>query len=217
MGNPFKRMAEALSTEIIAVLIVGAILSVGAAIWAAILSWGPLVIIVFIGGVGLTLFATNEYKKLRGKRVTDFESLVQKWLYKYRFTIQNTPQPNALFQFMATDDAGRKVIIAQLQGDKEYLTIAAAFQIAPQDQAKLDRITRGNSATVEDLKIEMARFGIGFQGITHPLKTITLEDKLPCSDKLTEFEFMQRVMFVRRAILLIQGLINRALKLSPTK
>lgn len=71
-----------------------------------------------------------------------------------------------------------------------------------------------NSILLDELRIEMARFGVGFLGINHPLRAITIEEKVPCDDTLTELAFMQRVMFVRRAQVLISQLIGRAIKLS---
>jgi len=100
-------MAEALSTGIIAILIAGAILTVGATIWAAILSWGPIIIIIFIGGVGLTFFSLNQYRLWRGRRsiqIERIEPVVRNWLYRNKFSIQDDPQPNAIFQFVARDE-----------------------------------------------------------------------------------------------------------------
>lgn len=46
---------------------------------------------------------------------------------------------------------------------------------------------------------DLARFGVGFEGINHSLRAITIEEKLACDNTITELAFVQRVMFIRRA------------------
>ena len=213
-----RKIWEKLATEIIRGLIVAALIAIGTAIWAFLQSWAaPLIIVIFVGTFGLTLFSLNQYRLWRGRRgiqIERIETVLRDWLYRYKFSITDDPQPKAIFQFVARDSEGRPVVVSQLK-DELFLTLGAKLLVPEKDQQKLDSVTADKKSTLlDDLKIEMARFGVGFLGITHPLRAITIEEKVPCDDKLTELAFMQRVMFVRRAQILIGQLIGRAIKLS---
>ncbi|MFH1884193.1 MAG: DUF2299 family protein [Planctomycetota bacterium] len=209
---------DKLATEIIGGLVVAGLLAIGTVIWALIQSWAaPLIIVIFIGTFGLTLFSLNQYRLWRKRRsiqIERIEPMVRNWLYKNGFTIQNDPRPISVFQFVARDAQGRPVVVCQLKNEL-FLTLGAQLLVSKEDQQRLDPITGDeNSTLLEDLKIEMVRFGVGFLGIDHPLRAITVEEKVPCDDTLTELAFLQRVMFVRRVQMLIGEFLRRAMKLS---
>lgn len=215
-----RKVWEKLATAIIGGLIVATLLAIGTAIWAFLQSWAaPLIIVIFIGTFGLTLFSLNQYRlwrKSRSVQIEHIETVVRDWLYRYKFSITDDSQPNATFQFVARDSEGRPVVVCQLRGEL-FLTLGAKLLVSEEDQQRLDPITGGeNSTLLEDLKIEMARSGVGFVGIAHPLRAIIIEEKVPCDDTLTELVFMQKVMFIRRIQVLIGELLSRA-KNSPLK
>ena len=213
-----RKLWDKLATGIIGGLVVAAILAIGTAFWAFIQSWAaPLIIVIFVGTFGLTLFSLNQYRlwrKSRGIQIERIESMVRNWLYRNGFSIQNDPQPNAVFQFVARDAQGRPVVVSQLRSEL-FLTLGAKLLVSPEDQQRLDPITGDENSTIlEDLKMEMVRSGVGFIGIVHPLRDITIEEKVPCDDTLTELAFMQKVMFIRRIQVLIGEFLRRAMKLS---
>ena len=198
------------------------LLTVGPAIWVLLQSWpayiiAPLIILTFIGISSLILFFLNQYKlwqKRRGIQIGRIEPMMRNWLYRNGFSIKDDRQPNAVFQFVARDEQGRPVVVGQLKGEL-FLTLGAKLLVSPEDQQRLDPITGDeNSTLLEDLKMEMARSGVGFIGIIHPLRAITIEEKVPCDDTLTELAFMQKVMFIRRIQVLIGEFLRRAMKLS---
>jgi len=93
--------------------------------------------------------------------------------------------------------------------------LGAKLLVSQEDQQRLDPITKDENLTLlEDLRIEMVRLGVGYLGINHPLRAITIEEKVPCDDTLTELAFMQKVMFIRRVQVLIGEFLRRVMKLS---
>ena len=115
---------------------------------------------------------------------------------------------------MARDSEGRPVVVCRLKGEL-FLTLGAKLLVSQEDQQRLDPITGDENSTIlEDLKMEMARIGVGFEGINHPLRVIIIQEKVPCDDTLTELAFMQKVMFIRRVQMLIGEFLRRAMKLS---
>lgn len=195
-----------------------AIVTAGAPLlaWLQSLPW-YVIMLSPIGAFGLTLFSLNQYRlwqKRRSIKIEHIETAVRNWLYKGKFSIQDDPQPNAVFQFVARDEQGRPVVVCQLRVESS-LTLGARLLVSREDQQRLDPITGDeNSTLLEDLKIEMVRIGVGFIGIQHPLREITIEEKIPCDDTLTELTFLQKVMFIRRIQVLIGELLRRAMKLS---
>ena len=213
-----RKIWEKLATEIIGGLIVAALIAIGTAIWAFLQSWvAPLIIVIFVGTFGLTLFSLNQYRlwrKRHGIQVERIETTVRDWLYKNKFSIQNDPQPSSVFQFVARDQENRPVVVYRLRGEP-FLNLGAKLLVSEEDKQKLDTITGNESSTFfEDLGMEMARSGVEYVGITHPLRVITIQKKVPCDDTLTELALLQEVMFIRRMTVLITEFISRALKLS---
>lgn len=213
MGKLFNRITEAFSVQVLAIFIVGSIMTIGAAIWAFLLDWGPVFIIIFMGGIALTLIIINQYRALRGKKETNFESLVRNWLYKHNFTIKDSPNDKALFHIIGNDEGNRIFNVVRLIKDKQFLTILVKYPVPDVFREEIDKLSEDPNLTfIEDLRIELIRFGIGYDGIERPLRTITLIDNVPCDDSLTELTFMQHVMLVRQGIILINDILTRDVK-----
>lgn len=69
-----------------------------------------------------------------------------------------------------------------------------------------------------DLSIELARFGISWSGLRHPLRELTLTDIVQIDDNLNEFYLLGRIHFVDRAGILVTEHINknaRSLNVNP--
>ena len=184
--------------------------------WLQSLPW-YVIMLSPIGAFGLTLFSLNQYRlwqKRRSTKIERIETVVRDWLHRYQFSVRDDPQPNAVFQLVARDEQGRPVVVSQLRSEL-FLTLGARLLVTREDQQRLDPITRDENLTLlEDLKIEMARIGVEFIGIQHPLREIIIQEKIPCDDTLTELTFMQNVMFIRRIQVLIGEFLRRAMKLS---
>ncbi|MCH7577369.1 MAG: DUF2299 family protein [Chloroflexi bacterium] len=205
-------MADAITGGLLVIGLVALATVIGAAIWAAILNWdGPTVILLIVGLLAGTLFVADRtlylYRRFRGAS----EATLRSWVHQSHYSIRNDPQPNAIFQFLLTEPGGRKVVVGRLKGDPELLTIGAMLRPASEDEEVFDKLTAPEYATlIADLQIEMARLGVGFQGIVHPLRQVYLEDKLLFDQSLDNLAFIRSVMFIQRAEVLFLGLLNRA-------
>lgn len=189
---------------------------VGLLAWLQKVPW-YLIALAVIAATGFAFWIMNQFNTFRERRrrqTKDIETMIRDWLYKNNFTIKNDPTTNAIFRFVARDEQGRPVVISQLKNES-FLTLGAKLLISEEDQQRLDPITKDEKLTIlEDLRIELALIGVGYEGISHPLRTIIIQEKVPCDDTLTELAFLQKVMFIRRIQVLIGEFLRRAMKLS---
>jgi len=184
--------------------------------WLQSLPWYVIALSAIVAP-GFTLFSWNQYKlwqKRRSVQIGHIESVVRNWLYRNSFSIKDDPQSSSVFQFVARDQQNRPVIVCRLKGEP-FLTLGARLLVSEKDQQKLDPITGNEDSTlIEDLRIEMARTGVEYVGITHPLRVIDIQKKVSCDDTLTELALLQEAMFIRRIQVLIGEFLSRAMKLS---
>ena len=213
----FKKRLENLQDSIIFALLV----AVGVAVWSLISNL-PLQIIFVIGiatfAATLTVLnQTNIWRDRRRKQISKFsnqevEDTILKWITIPSFSVQRNVDPNALFSFMVKDSQERAVTIARAKDDPSQLVLAIKKQLLEDTKTKLEALEKSTSSQlIFNLRLELIRLGIGFQGVDWPLNQITLSDFVALDDSLTKTYFLGRVLFIRRAQLLIGECIGQRL------
>jgi hypothetical protein len=66
---------------------------------------------------------------------------------------------------------------------------------------------------IHNLRIEMARYGIGYGGIHKGLERVVLSDVVLLDNALTEFYLRQRIFYVSGAFVLYEEIIGQQLML----
>ena len=125
-----------------------------------------LIVLVMMATFALIFFGMNQLRLFRGKqKKVDLEKFVLGVLYNSGVTLKKEQDEKAIFTFATTDIKGQVIVVAQPKDDPSFTMLGSRFEIAVEDQALLDKVTnRPESTVVEDLKIEMARFGVMYEG-----------------------------------------------------
>jgi hypothetical protein len=198
--------------EIIGGLIVSALLAIASGIWALLQSWvAPIIIPLVIGVFALSIFAINQLHSLLTRRqIKNLERFVTDTFYKLGVSIKRDSNNNAVFQVTVTKGEDG-VTITQNKSSPEYLTLCINIAVAEKDRQELDMVTSQRPMIIQDLRIEMNRFGVMYRGLKHPLRLITLVDIVP-SLNLSESDLLYSLERVRRARRLMENLILKELQ-----
>lgn len=137
---------------------------------------------------------------------------IPSWLYQSGFTITNDPQPNVEFHFIAQDPTQRRISIGQIRGDP-YISLSTQLVIQPEQYARIDRLVpRPDAPFALDLVIAVSKLGLVYDGIGYPLRVITLTEKLPFNDTLTQFTFLDGFLRIRHGLIVVRSMILRAIQ-----
>lgn len=217
MGNWLRSVVSHIVANL---LFWGVPLVVGLLAWLQSVPWYIIALSTIIA-FGAIFWGKNQFDVFRERRKKGFanqsdpqiEDVVHQWIDKPSFSIRREILPEAHFQFVLTDPQGRPVAITRLKNEPTQLQLSVRILLTEEQQCRIATFQESiRSGLISKLRVEMARFGIGFQDIEHPLKQIILIETISLDDSLTNFYLMQRIMFVRRASVLIAELITQALK-----
>jgi hypothetical protein len=137
------------------------------------------------------------------------EDELNKWMRDAGWAVQNLKrQPGSEgkggFGFAAVDEQQRIVNITKEPGTGA-IGLVSGFEPADESVAVLNSLTvEEQGIVVEDIGLEMARFGLGFKVSREPKWEIRINDGVVVSDSLMRAEFFDHVTSVVRALLLAQ-------------
>ncbi len=175
-------------------------LGVGATIWAIVLDWGPVIILIATAFVVLGISAVNQLYilKQRSKRGLStsnnkIKNRIRDWLDSEHYKIQSDTQHNEHFRFKAEDNIGRQVIIARPKGELEdFIIIGGNWQIPPEYHEKLHNMAEDiKQAMLEELKMELLRLKVDYQGVKLPLRQVGVESRIACDETTGRLQFLQ--------------------------
>lgn len=139
----------------------------------------------------------------------NIEDKVHGWLMEDGWKLQKHTVPDASWAFIAEDPSIRKIVVGQKVGRDDQLLLQAA--VIPDENVatqldQLDEDERNNF--LWDLRFELLRAGIDFDGVTVPLKQVAVMMRIS-TDALTKDTFVQRLGQVHKGVILIQWMIAR--------
>lgn len=191
------------------------------AVWAAFREYDPFqVVLIFLGAAAGAVVVANQGRQLMPKRKRwrtdkDMERSLSDWLRDAGYGVTYpaiTAGELALnatsFIFVATLN-DRPVTVVRF---KETPGVRMQCLVRP-DAAHAEVIaamdTHHVSSLHEELGLELARFGLGFDLQDLLGNGIIIDYPLVLTDSVTQFQFVERVGFVARAILLVQLVVTR--------
>ena len=200
----------------------------GGTVAVVILAWleqmpAYLIVLSAIAAIAFGFWGVNQIHASRERRKRgianlndqETEKTIRNWLDDPFFTFQRKVDPNSLFQFVVTDEPGRPVTISRPKLKPTHLELATAITLSNEHRKKYETLSLGGKQKImHDLRIEMARYGISYNGIDTKLERVELVDIVLLDNSLTEFYFRQRVFFVIRAFVLYSEIIGQQLGLS---
>jgi len=179
-----------------------------------------LALLGLLFAVVLILVGINQYeirKERHKKRLVqlsdkEVESTIRDWVDKPSFLFQRSEHMQGrLFQFTITYK-DIPVSITRLKANPNVLFLAVNIVPAEEHKPKLDSLQEPRrSDLIFNLRVEMARLGVGFVGIKWPIENMQIQDFVTL-DSLTEFHLLNHIMLVIRAKVLISELVSQELK-----
>ncbi|MFQ6028751.1 MAG: DUF2299 family protein [Dehalococcoidia bacterium] len=147
-----------------------------------------------------------------GNQAQIIQVLVGAWLKEDQWEVVNFPFPQTQWALLATDTAGRTVVVAQPEDVNEFLLI--------QGDAVLNESTRERARQISDaeldvilweLRRELIQTDLEFRIAGEPLALIQMSQRIffDHRNELSKDVFFQRVSKVRRGILLVRWLMER--------
>ena len=169
----------------------------------------------------LVLWGINQIRILQERRkrgiaeVSDKEVYenIRGWLDDPAFTFQRKMSDDCLFQFVVSEAQGRRpVTVSRTKAKPGQLSLGTAITLGDEHQKKYDRLSNTEKdKIVHNLRIEMARYGIGFSGIARGLEEAKLSDVVLLDNALTEFYLRQRIFYVSGAFVLYVEIVSQEL------
>jgi hypothetical protein len=150
----------------------------------------------------------------RWKTDKDLGDELNGWMRDAGWAVQNLkPHPGAEgkvgFGFAATDDQQRIVNVTKAAGIP-VVVLVSGIEPAAGAATVVDHMTdEQKGMLVEDLGLEMARFGLGFKITSNPKWEIQINDAIVVTESLIQTEFFDRVTGVVRALVLAQITFTR--------
>ena len=179
------------------------------------------VLLLILFTIVLVLWGINQMRVLQERRkrgiaeVSDKEvyETIRGWLDDPAFTFQRMTNPKCLFQFVVAEDQGRRpVTVSRTKAKPSQLSISTGITLADEHRKQYEKLSNNEKDKIgHNLRIEMARYGIGFSGINRRLEKATLSDVVLLDNALTEFYLRQRIFYVSGAFVLYDETISREL------
>jgi len=139
------------------------------------------------------------------------QDLIQKWLIQEGFKVQSIEDPKSWFNLLVEDKQGRKTNVAQQFDKVDHITIGTKLVIHELRQSKLRQMNdKERDNLFWELRLGLLDRGVGFSAITIPLKEIRVSMGI-FYDGLSKDNFMRRLFDVRKALLYVAWIIERAL------
>ncbi len=219
MANGWRDWARSISQNIVAALlwslIPGAVLTYLAHIgseWANPALIG-LAAAFFATGICVVLMAASHLPR---KRVepdsSNIETCIRTWLDNYKIAVKTDPIPGAYFRFRITLDSGMHMTVIRSKTEYvDYVQVLCDMGLRGEQESLFELFSSEERADlILDIKLELARAGVSFGGLSDPPKDFHLFRRIPIHHNLSEYIFMSAVGEVEAASLLVAVVFQKA-------
>ena len=139
----------------------------------------------------------------------DVKGKVHEWLMEDGWKLQKHTLPDASWVFIAEDPNNRKIVVGQKVGRDDQLLLQAAVIPDEDITTQLDQLVEDERNNfLCDLRFELLRAGIDFNGVGIPFKRIEVMMRI-ITDALTKDVFVQRLGQVHKGVIIIQWMVAR--------
>ena len=194
----------------------------GAAILLAWLAHLPLyqLLLLTLFAVALVLWCINQVRIFRERRRhgiaelsgKEVDKTIRDWLDDPSFQFQRRMNAECLFQFVVTDKQGRPITVSRPKSKPSQLALSTAITLGDEDRQKYETLSDNEEKRIiHNLRIEMARYGIGYSGINRGLERVVLTEVVLLDNALTEFHLRQRIFYVGGGFALYSAVIGQQL------
>lgn len=169
--------------------------------------------LVFLGINQIRIFQERRKRGIAEVSDKDVDKTIRGWLDDPVFTFQRKMNPECLFQFVVSEEQGRRpVTVSRTKSKPSQLLISTSITLGVEHRKKYETLSNNEKdKIIHNLRIEMARYGIGFSGISRGLEKVVLSDVVLLDNALTEFYLRQRIFYVSGAFVLYEEIMSQQL------
>lgn len=204
-------------------LVIAIIAAIALATWAVfrpmVSGWQwPAALFVFALVFAVVLFAFSQLRqaleqmkqqRLKSAPASVLAETIRSWLYDNGYAVANSAQPNTTFSLDVTDPLGRGYTVLQQRDRPNTLLVGTTYGFQPKDLPLVDRLP---FSVVRGLRIELARLGLDWKGLSHPLREVTIVVSLSVTEQLTEARLFEAIRHVRSGSILLTELVQVAVE-----
>jgi hypothetical protein len=198
----------------------------GTVVWAWLADWfssdqAPLTIPLVLGAFAFSIAIADRVSRYRSQtlfRPLSSEALrltIQQWLKEYGFTILELPPNDELekskydWDFFATIES---ITLYVAFDPTESMIMTSTYYIVLENwEADFDRMTSDiEIGLLNEIIIELAHFEVGYDGVRHPLRQITINDQILYDETFSKLGFVEKAKHVLFARSAADAIISRA-------
>ena len=139
----------------------------------------------------------------------ELRGMIRRWIDKPFFKVQKNEKDGLLFSFTVENPHKRRVEILRQKKEPFVINLATTIVVADELVSIMSELPEPErSVALPGLVMELARIGIAWGGVKHPLKEFIIQDTIPIDDGLTEFYLLQHIWFMDRATVIALGYID---------
>ncbi|MCX6006223.1 MAG: hypothetical protein NTZ34_03060, partial [Chloroflexi bacterium] len=145
--------------------------------------------------------------KCKDKEIRD---AIYNWIDRSVYTIQEQPETDYIyFAFDIRDPEKRPVTIVREKVNPTWIKLLSSVILSDSSEQKfLSLKDTQQTHIIRKLRVEMARFGMPYEGIGSPLKKVTIMDAISLNKPLDEVQLMQRAATVRMGVAILQEVLQ---------
>jgi hypothetical protein len=141
---------------------------------------------------------------------------IERWLNQEGWTVEPRSGEGVVWALLAVDRLKRRLLISQHRGHEDRVLLEARV-VPSQEQAErlADAASTLTTDLMWDIRFELNRMGIDFQGVNLPFHRAVLTEAIyfegAFDSGLAKDTFFQRIEHIRRGIAMVQFLLQRRL------
>ncbi len=140
---------------------------------------------------------------------------IRAWLMEDGWSLRQEAPEQSLWLFVAEDQFGRKIVVGQRVNKEDEIVIQGAVNISDDTTDRIGRLTeKERDDLLWDLRFELVRTNLEFNGISFPLKRVEVIERL-FLDALTKDSFLQRASEVRKGVLIVVWVLAKKFAQQP--
>jgi len=144
---------------------------------------------------------------------TKIEKTLKQWADQGGFSVKNTPQSYARFQFQTVDSQGRAVDVFNLKSkNTKEIVLGSRIRLSEQQYNKLrQKGDKPQRELLDYLTTELIKLGVEYEIKVDSTITITITYHFYYDPLMSDIEFYNNMALVKRAIVLTQILFKKEL------
>ena len=178
-------------------------------------SWQIWLTVIFSVGVGLlivnqiAIWRERTKKKIGELSNEELRGTIRRWIDKPYFKVQKNEKDGLLFSFTIENQHKRQVEVFRAKEEPFTLRLGTKIVVADEHASVICELPEGERIiALSGLVMELARAGIAWSGVKHPLKEFVIEDSMPIGDGLTEFYLLQHIWLMDSTTVIALAYLN---------